>query len=68
LRVGYVLDGRLHLDLGGMREALETGDCAYLEGDLPVAWGSAGKQSCRILTVTPTVSESSVAAPDEPSL
>jgi transcriptional regulator with XRE-family HTH domain len=50
----YVLDGRLHLDVGGMRETLETGDCAYLESDLPLAWGAAGKQRCRLLTVTPT--------------
>jgi transcriptional regulator with XRE-family HTH domain len=61
----YVLDGRLHLDMGGMRETLETGDCAYLESDLPVAWGSASKQSCRILTVMPTVSESTAAAADD---
>jgi len=50
----YVLDGRLHLDVGGMRETLETGDCAYLESDLPMMWGAAGKQRCRLLTVTPT--------------
>jgi glyoxylate utilization-related uncharacterized protein len=50
----YVLDGRLHLDVAGMRETLETGDCAYLESDLPLAWGAAGKQRCRLLTVTPT--------------
>lgn len=51
----YVLDGRLHLDVGGMREALETGDCAYLESDMPLAWGAAGKQRCRVLTVTPSI-------------
>jgi transcriptional regulator with XRE-family HTH domain len=54
----YVLDGRLHLDVGGMRETLESGDCAYLESDLPLAWGAAGKQRCRLLTVTPSVKES----------
>lgn len=53
----YVLDGRLHLDIGGMRETLEAGDCAYLESDLPMAWGAAGKQRCRVLTVTPTVKQ-----------
>jgi transcriptional regulator with XRE-family HTH domain len=53
----YVLDGRLNLDVGGMREALEAGDCAYLESDLPLAWGAAGKQRCRLLTVTPSLRE-----------
>jgi transcriptional regulator with XRE-family HTH domain len=49
----YVLDGRLFLDVGSMRETLEAGDCVYLESDLPVAWGAAGKQRCRLLAVTP---------------
>ena len=53
----YVLDGRLNLDVGGMRETLETGDCAYLESDLPLAWSAAGKQRCRVLTVTPSAKE-----------
>jgi len=63
----YVLDGRLHLDVGGMRENLETGDCLYLESDLPLAWGASGKQRCRVLTVTPNrqvvSGESNPAAP-----
>jgi transcriptional regulator with XRE-family HTH domain len=50
----YVLDGKLFLDVGGMRETLEAGDCAYLESDLPLAWGAAGKNRCRVLTVTPS--------------
>lgn len=50
----YVLDGRLHLDVGGMRETLETGDCVYLESDMPLGWAAAGKNRCRLLTVTPT--------------
>lgn len=49
----FVLDGRLHLELGGMRESLETGDCVYLESNMPMAWEAAGKQRCRLLTVTP---------------
>jgi transcriptional regulator with XRE-family HTH domain len=49
----YVLDGRLFLDVGGMRETLDAGDCAYLESDLPIAWGAAGKQRCRFLAVIP---------------
>ena len=51
-RLVYVLDGRLHLDVGGMRETLETGDCAYLESDMPLAWSAAGKHRSRLLTVS----------------
>jgi len=61
----YVLDGRLNLDVGSMRETLETGDCAYLESDLPLAWGAAGKQRCRVLTVAPTVKETHMRAEKE---
>jgi len=49
----FVLDGRLQLDMGGMRESLDAGDCAYMESNLPMAWSAAGKQRCRLLTVTP---------------
>ena len=34
----YVLDGRLQLDSGGMQEFLETGDCAYIDSDMTMAW------------------------------
>ncbi len=60
----YVLDGRMHLDIGGMRETLEAGDCAYLESDLPMAWNAAGKQPCRLLTVT---THKSAESPSQPS-
>ena len=50
----YVLAGRLYLDVGGMRETLEEGDCVYLESDLPLAWSAAGKYRCRLLTVAPS--------------
>jgi transcriptional regulator with XRE-family HTH domain len=49
----YVLEGRLQLDAGGLQEVLETGDCACLETDMPLAWGAAGKHRCRILVVLP---------------
>jgi transcriptional regulator with XRE-family HTH domain len=49
----YMLDGRLNLDIGGMREILDSGDCAYLESDLPLAWSAAGKGGCRMLAVSP---------------
>ncbi len=50
----YVLEGRLQLDAGGMHELLETGDCAYMESEMAIAWSAAGKHRCRVLTVAPT--------------
>jgi len=47
----YVLDGELQMDVGGLRETLSAGDCAYLESDLPTTWGSVGDGDCRLLTV-----------------
>jgi transcriptional regulator with XRE-family HTH domain len=49
----YVLDGRLQLDSGGMQEFLETGDCAYVDTDMTMAWSAAGKHRCRIMAVFP---------------
>lgn len=49
----YVLEGKLKLDAGGVRELLETGDCAYMESEMPLAWSAAGKQRCRVLAVLP---------------
>jgi transcriptional regulator with XRE-family HTH domain len=51
----YVLEGRLQLDSGGMQEVLETGDCAYMEGEMALAWSAAGKHRCRVLAVLPGV-------------
>jgi transcriptional regulator with XRE-family HTH domain len=33
----FVLEGRLKLDVGGMNEVLDTGDCACMESDMPLA-------------------------------
>lgn len=49
----YVLEGKLQLEAGGMRELLEEGDCAYLETEMALALSAAGKHRCRILTVVP---------------
>ncbi|MGO9777325.1 MAG: helix-turn-helix domain-containing protein [Terracidiphilus sp.] len=49
----YVLEGKLQLDAGGLHESLETGDCAYMESEMALAWSAAGKHRCRILAVTP---------------
>jgi len=49
----YVIEGRLQLDAGGLREVLETGDCAFIETRMPLAWSAAGKSPCRVVTVRP---------------
>jgi quercetin dioxygenase-like cupin family protein len=49
----YVLEGKLQLDAGGMREVLEAGDCVCMESEMALAWSAAGKHRCRILAVTP---------------
>lgn len=51
--VVYVLEGRLRFDAGGMRDTLETGDCACLESEMPMAWSAADKHRCRVLAVMP---------------
>ncbi len=48
-----VLEGRLRLDAGGMRDTLETGDCACVESEMPMAWSAADKHRCRVLAVMP---------------
>ena len=49
----YVLEGRLHLEAGGLHEVLEAGDCAYMESEMALAWSAAGKHRCRVLAVLP---------------
>ncbi len=49
----YVLEGRLQLDVGGRLEVLETGDCAYVESEMAMAWSAGGKDRCRVLAVRP---------------
>ena len=50
----YVLEGRLRLDAGGLNEVLETGDCACMESEMPLAWSAADKHRCRVLAVLPS--------------
>jgi transcriptional regulator with XRE-family HTH domain len=49
----YVLEGKLQMASGGMQEVLETGDCAYLDSDMAIAWSAGGTERCRVLVVTP---------------
>ncbi len=51
--VVYVLEGELQLDAGGMHEMLQTGDCAYVDSDMAIAWSAGGTARCRALVVTP---------------
>jgi len=41
------------LDAGGMHNVLETGDCACMESEMPMAWNAADKHRCRVLAVLP---------------
>ncbi|HEV2324515.1 MAG TPA: XRE family transcriptional regulator, partial [Terracidiphilus sp.] len=47
----YVLEGKLELDAGGVRETLSAGDCACLESEMELAWSATGKDHCRVLAV-----------------
>ena len=49
----YVVEGRLKVDSGGMRETLEAGDCAYIDSQVPMGWSAAGKERCLVLAVSP---------------
>ena len=49
----HVLEGKLRMDSGGMHEIVETGDCAYIESDMAIAWSAEGTERCRVLVVTP---------------
>lgn len=64
-RLIYVLSGRLELETGGLREVLETGDCACLESELAMGWSAADKQECRIILVSPGTETQSKPKPGE---
>jgi transcriptional regulator with XRE-family HTH domain len=49
----YVLEGRLELNMGGLSEVLEAGDCVYLKSAMAMNLSAAGKHRCRVLSVTP---------------
>lgn len=50
----YVIEGRLQLDAGGLKEVLEAGDCAFIETRMPLAWSAVGKSPCRVIAVRPS--------------
>ncbi|HVZ84416.1 MAG TPA: XRE family transcriptional regulator [Terracidiphilus sp.] len=49
----YIISGKLRIDSGGMREMLETGDCAYIDSQMPMAWSAGSKEPCSVLLVQP---------------
>ncbi len=49
----YVIEGRLQLDAGGLHEALEAGDCVFIESLMPLVWSAGSKNRCRVLSVRP---------------
>ncbi len=48
----HVLAGPLQLEIGGQRESLHSGDCLYLQSQLPISWRASGKSPARVLVVT----------------
>lgn len=49
----YVLDGRLEMNMGGLSEVLEAGDCVYIKSAMAMNLSAGGKHPCRVLSVTP---------------
>jgi hypothetical protein len=47
----YILEGKLRLDSGGLQDVLDTGDCACIDSEMPLAWSAADKNACRVLAV-----------------
>jgi transcriptional regulator with XRE-family HTH domain len=49
----HVLEGNVQLTTDGVKQALETGDCAYMETRMPTSLCAEGGGRCRILLVKP---------------
>jgi transcriptional regulator with XRE-family HTH domain len=47
----YVIEGRLALNIGADKDVLEAGDCACIDTDMVIAWGSATQKVCQVLLV-----------------
>jgi len=47
----YVIEGRLALNIGGDQDVLDAGDCACIDADVVVVWGSATQVPCQVLLV-----------------
>jgi transcriptional regulator with XRE-family HTH domain len=47
----YVIAGRLGLNVGGQKEVLDAGDCACVDTEMIVTWGSENREVCQALLV-----------------
>ena len=47
----YVVEGRLNLNIGGDKDVLDAGDCACIDTEMVVDWGSATQNPCQVLMV-----------------
>ena len=47
----YVIEGRFTLNTGVDKDVLDAGDCACIDTDMVVTWGSATQMPCRVLLV-----------------
>lgn len=48
----YVVEGTLRLVVGGTPELLNVGDCACIDTDMTVTWGSGSRDRCQVLMVS----------------
>ena len=48
----YVLQGRLHLQVGEQEQALEAGDTIYFDSHVPHAYHRTGTRSCSAIVIT----------------
>ncbi|UCH34614.1 MAG: cupin domain-containing protein [Armatimonadota bacterium] len=49
--LGFVLSGRLEVEVGGKTRTLSAGDSIYLENDVPSAWTNPGDEQAEMLWV-----------------
>jgi transcriptional regulator with XRE-family HTH domain len=47
----YVVEGRLDMNIGGDKDVLDAGDCACIDTDMVIVWGSATEKCCQLLFV-----------------
>jgi transcriptional regulator with XRE-family HTH domain len=47
----YVIEGRLALNIGADKDVLDAGDCACIDTDMVIVWGSATQKLCQVLLV-----------------
>ncbi|MFO7713747.1 helix-turn-helix domain-containing protein [Desulfosarcina sp.] len=63
--MGYLLEGRLELEVGSRFYAAGPGDVIYLTGELPAQWKNTGKAAARLLWVKIKSGPSSTQHPEK---